>query len=65
LLFTVGTLPPLLRARLGLSWTSQDAARLERTAAWLRAAFSLVPPHLWTLPPAWRFTIPARLGRFA
>jgi uncharacterized protein (DUF2236 family) len=65
LLFTVGTLPAVLRARIGLPWTSRDAARLERNAAGLRALLSMVPPPLRTPPVAWPYLIRARLGAFA
>jgi uncharacterized protein (DUF2236 family) len=64
LLFTVGTLPAILRARMGLPWTSLDAARLERNAARLRALLSMVPPPLRAPPPAWPYLMRARLGFF-
>jgi uncharacterized protein (DUF2236 family) len=59
LLFTVGTLPPLLRERLGLSWTAKEEASLDRRAACLRALFSVLPSP--TLP----YDLRARLGAFA
>jgi uncharacterized protein (DUF2236 family) len=65
LLFTVGTLPAVLRARIGLPWTSRDGARLEQNAARLRALLSMVPPPLRTPPLAWPYLIRARLGTFA
>jgi uncharacterized protein (DUF2236 family) len=61
LLFTVGSLPPPLRARIGLKWTSADAARLDRAAARLRTVLSLTPPAVWTLPTALPHLIRARL----
>jgi uncharacterized protein (DUF2236 family) len=61
LLFTAGTLPPPLRARIGLQWTSADAARLDQTAARLRMVLSLMPPAAWTLPTALPYVIQARL----
>jgi uncharacterized protein (DUF2236 family) len=65
LLFTVGTLPAVLRARIGLPWTSRDAGRLERNAARFRALLAMVPPPLRTPPPAWPYLIRARLGAFS
>jgi uncharacterized protein (DUF2236 family) len=62
LLFTVGTLPPLLRARIGLRWTAQDAAQADRHATRLRALFSVLPPPVLTQPAAWPYLIRARLG---
>jgi uncharacterized protein (DUF2236 family) len=59
LLFTVGTLPPVLRARLGLSWTARDAANLDRHAGVLRAMLPVGPPL-----PAWPYLIRARLVGF-
>jgi uncharacterized protein (DUF2236 family) len=64
LLFTVGTLPPVLRARLGLPWTGRDAARLDRSAARVRALLPIVPPPLRAAPPAWAYLIRARLTGF-
>jgi uncharacterized protein (DUF2236 family) len=64
-LFTVGTLPAVLRARIGLPWTSRDAARLERNAARLRTLLWLVAPPLLAPPQAWPYLIRARLGGFA
>jgi uncharacterized protein (DUF2236 family) len=62
LLFTVGTLPPLLRARIGLRWTGPDAARVDRQAARMRALFSMLPPPVLTEPAAWPYLVRARLG---
>ncbi len=62
--FTVGTLPPLLRARIGLPWTAQDVARVDRYAARLRALFSTVPQPLLTQPAAWPYLIRARMPSF-
>ena len=62
LLFAVGTLPALLRERIGRPWTAQDQARLEQHGRRLRAAFSVVPRPLLTLPPAMPYLVRARLG---
>jgi uncharacterized protein (DUF2236 family) len=44
--FTIGTLPPALRARLGLAWSARDARRLEAVALILRALTPLLPERL-------------------
>jgi uncharacterized protein (DUF2236 family) len=64
LLFTVGTLPPVLRERLGLSWTAREEASLDRRAACLRALFSVLPSPLFGRSSALLFDLGARLGAF-
>jgi uncharacterized protein (DUF2236 family) len=49
-LFTVGTLPPVLRERLDLTWTRSDARQLDRRAAAIRAALRPVPAPLRSWP---------------
>ena len=61
-LLAVGTLPPVLRERIGLPWTGRDEANLERQSARLRRAFAMLPRPLLTLPPALPYLIGARLG---
>jgi uncharacterized protein (DUF2236 family) len=51
---TVGTLPPALRATLGLTWTADQQRRLERTAALVRTASAGVPDRALHYPPAYR-----------
>jgi uncharacterized protein (DUF2236 family) len=41
--FTVGTLPPALRTRLGLAWTARDERRLEAVAFGVRRLTPLLP----------------------
>jgi uncharacterized protein (DUF2236 family) len=62
MLFAVGTLPARLRERIGLPWTVRDQGRLEQQGRRLRAAFSVVPRPLLTLPPAVPYLVRARLG---
>ena len=45
-LITVGNLPPVARDRLGLAWTADDDARLERLTVTLRSTFETMPPAL-------------------
>ncbi len=63
LLLSVGTLPPLLRERIGLSWGAEDQDRLDRQASRLRTASSIIPRPLWSLPPAMPYLVRARLRR--
>lgn len=53
-LVTVGTLPPVLRDRLGLAWSARDERRLARFAALVRAVAPRVPGRLRHHPIAWR-----------
>ena len=62
ILFAAGTLPARLRERIGLPWTAEDQARLEQHGRRLRAAFSVVPRPLLTLPPAMPYLVRARLA---
>ncbi|ARF58585.1 oxygenase MpaB family protein [Streptomyces gilvosporeus] len=50
LLVTVGTLPPVLRERLGLVWTRQQERRLRRFARVVRFLMAPVPPPLRIAP---------------
>lgn len=61
LLFTVGALPPPLRARIGLRWTAADAARLDQSTTRLRTVLALMPPPVWTLPTSLPYLIQDRL----
>jgi uncharacterized protein (DUF2236 family) len=65
LLFTVGTLPPVLRERLGLPWTAREEASLNRQAAYMKALFSVVPSPLLALSSALPYRLRARLEAFA
>jgi uncharacterized protein (DUF2236 family) len=65
LLFTVGTLPPRLRERFGVPWTSRQAASLDRESARLRTVLSIVPDPLLVFPTALPYLIRARFGTFA
>lgn len=49
-LFTVGTLPPTLRSRLGLAWSERQQQRLEQRAARIRAAARALPAPLRYYP---------------
>jgi uncharacterized protein (DUF2236 family) len=40
------TLPPVLRDRLGLTWTSRQQRRFDRLRVIVRAAAALIPPSL-------------------
>lgn len=51
-LFTVGLLPPVLRARYGLPWTPLRARALDAAAAALRAGLPLLPAPLRQFPQA-------------
>lgn len=46
MLVTVGTLPPVLRERLGLGWTPGDERSLRRLVRLVRFLMKLVPPPL-------------------
>ncbi|MFE0170758.1 oxygenase MpaB family protein [Streptomyces sp. NPDC059002] len=46
LLVTVGTLPPVLRERLGLTWTPRQERALRRFVRLVRLLMALVPPPL-------------------
>ncbi len=50
LLVTVGVLPPVLRERLGLAWTTRQERRLRRFARVVRFLMALVPPPLRIAP---------------
>jgi uncharacterized protein (DUF2236 family) len=51
---TVGTLPPLLREKLELSWSVGQQRRLELLAAGVRLATRLVPERVRDYPIAYR-----------
>ncbi|MFI8873914.1 oxygenase MpaB family protein [Streptomyces sp. NPDC055243] len=46
LLVNVGTLPPVLRERLGLTWTPRQERALRRVTRFVRVAMAVVPPPL-------------------
>jgi uncharacterized protein (DUF2236 family) len=48
--FAIGTLPPLLRERIGVAWAPADQRRFDRDAALLRTAFAFVPRPVRTAP---------------
>ncbi|MEU9112476.1 oxygenase MpaB family protein [Streptomyces sp. NPDC048483] len=50
LLVTIGVLPPVLRERLGLTWTAKQERRLRRFARLVRCLMALVPPPLRIAP---------------
>jgi uncharacterized protein (DUF2236 family) len=58
--FTVGTLPPLLRSRMGLTWTAADEWRLDQWRRLVRAASRGVPDRLMHYPAAYRAMQAAR-----
>jgi uncharacterized protein (DUF2236 family) len=43
-LITIGTTPPVVRARLGLTWTTADERRLRAAASSIRAFNTVLPP---------------------
>lgn len=45
-LSTIGNLPPVARARLGVAWTADDEARLEHLTVALRSTFEAMPPAI-------------------
>jgi uncharacterized protein (DUF2236 family) len=57
---TVGTLPALLRQRLGLSWTAVDRRRLQALALVVKTASLPVPDRLLQYPLAYRAQQEAR-----
>ncbi|RBM12577.1 DUF2236 domain-containing protein [Prauserella sp. PE36] len=57
---TVGTLPPVLRERLGLPWTDRDQRRLERFARTVRAMYRRAPEPLRLAPLAYGVVLRAR-----
>jgi uncharacterized protein (DUF2236 family) len=65
-LATVGLLPPQLRERFGLSWTTAHALELRALSRGLRAATPLMPPSLRNTGPGYlrwrRREIEAMLG---
>ncbi|MFJ9025921.1 oxygenase MpaB family protein [Streptomyces sp. NPDC102259] len=58
LLVTVGTLPPVLRERLHLTWSARQERALRRFARVVRLTMALVPPPL-------RIAVPLALVRWA
>jgi uncharacterized protein (DUF2236 family) len=63
--FALGTLPSLLRGRLGVEWTAFDQRRFECEAALLRTAFALTPAPLRTAPLSMPHLVRARLRQVA
>lgn len=59
----VGTLPPVLRDRLGLRWSAVDRLRLEALASAVRRASTLVPPAVLQYPEGRRAQEEARRYR--
>jgi uncharacterized protein (DUF2236 family) len=57
---TVGTLPPALRATLGLGWTADQQRRLEHIATLVRHASAGVPERALHYPQAYRALRAAR-----
>jgi uncharacterized protein (DUF2236 family) len=49
-MITAGTLPPVLRERFGLPWTSADERRLRRLAAVIRTIDRTLPDRFRTFP---------------
>ncbi|WAP54682.1 oxygenase MpaB family protein [Streptomyces sp. S465] len=47
-----GLLPPVVRERLGLTWTRRDERRLRRFGAVVRVLVPLLPERLRYLPTA-------------
>jgi uncharacterized protein (DUF2236 family) len=45
-LTTIGNLPPVVRARLGLPWTDDEQTNLDRLAQLFRLTFETLPPAL-------------------
>jgi uncharacterized protein (DUF2236 family) len=58
--FTVGTLPPALRDRLGCRWTPADERRLDALHTAVRYGSRLVPERLLHYPDAYRAMQAAR-----
>ena len=58
--FTVGTLPPALRDRMGLDWSPADQRRLDRLRTLVRAASTVVPDRVLHYPVAYRARVAAR-----
>jgi uncharacterized protein (DUF2236 family) len=52
-LVTVGTLPPVLRGRFGLSWSDRQRRALERTQTLISVTFPYLPDRLRMMPPAY------------
>lgn len=61
--FAVGTLPPVLRAKLGLEWTDGDERRLGRWIRMIRLVSALVPARLLHYPVPYRAMVSARSSR--
>ena len=57
---TVGTLPPALRAKLDLTWSAVDEARLQRRLAAVRIGSHAVPDRALHYPRAYRAMRQAR-----
>jgi uncharacterized protein (DUF2236 family) len=49
---TIGTLPPMLRARWGLQWTRRDARALRRLSVAVRAVGAVTPARVRFMPIA-------------
>ncbi|PRX45421.1 uncharacterized protein (DUF2236 family) [Prauserella shujinwangii] len=60
-LTTVGTLPPVLRERMNLTWTERDARNLDRLARTVRAVYRRLPEPLRYPPIAYSLILRARL----
>lgn len=59
-LTTIGTLPPVLRERLGLEWTDADHRKLERLASVVRATHRRSPEPLRYSPLAYWLIVRGR-----
>lgn len=62
-LTTVGTLPPVLRKRLGLSWTDRDQHSFDRLATLVRAVHRRAPGPLRYAPLAYGLMLRERLAQ--
>ena len=62
-LITVGTLPPELRDRFGLSWTPRQQRRLDRICATVRTGGRFVPVQMRYMPIAAKAVRTARRDR--
>ena len=51
--FTVGLLPPELRAQMGYEWTDADERRLDRTLRRIGSVYRYLPPLLRAFPLNW------------
>ena len=62
-LLSLGVLPPVLRQRLGIPWTTADQERFARQAYRLRSVLAALPRPVVSIPPSMPYLLRARVVR--